>query len=120
MMPNEGGQSIRIWSYFFSRPLIISLKRNSLPGDEVRYIGIRAHDLQPVYDGTYQENLISCLHPELPEGLFEQVVLFRTAEQSDSLLWWKVGKEQWREAFVQKLPEQFYLPPEALMLLTEE
>ncbi len=89
-------------------------------GDEVRYIGIRAHDLQPVYDETYQENLISCLHPELPEGLFEQVVLFRTAEQSDSLLWWKVGKEQWREAFVQKLPEQFYLPPEALMLLTEE
>ena len=89
-------------------------------GDEVRYIGIRAHDLQPVYDGTYQENLVSCLHPELPEGLFEQVVLFRTAEQSDSLLWWKVGKEQWREAFVQKLPDQFYLPPEALMLLTEE
>ena len=32
MMPNEGGQSIRIWSYFFSRPFIISLKRNSLPG----------------------------------------------------------------------------------------
>lgn len=32
MIPNDGGQSISMWSYFSSSPFTISLKRNSLPG----------------------------------------------------------------------------------------
>lgn len=94
--------------------------------DGIRHVGIRAHDLVPLYDLVGKEtsegaqNRIPCRNPELPEGLFEQVVLFQAGSQAESVLWWKVSREQWTGAFQEKIPQAFYLPPEALMLLRED
>ncbi|MDR1029289.1 MAG: ATP-binding cassette domain-containing protein [Treponema sp.] len=86
--------------------------------DAITHVGIRAHDLEPVWEakeqGTY--NHVRMAITRRAEEPFEQVLLFTNGDASrpseHGEIWWKYSKYRFQE-----IPEQLFIPPEALLLL---
>ncbi|MDR3172619.1 MAG: ABC transporter, partial [Treponema sp.] len=89
-----------------------------VPGD-ITHVGIRAHDFLPLNpaEGPLPEkpNRIRIRVRRRSEEPFEEAVLFINAAspQEGEELWWKYSKY----AGPGELPEQLYVPPEAVLLL---
>jgi molybdate transport system ATP-binding protein len=90
--------------------------------DDITHVGIRAHDFLPAslaMDGFFSEkpNQIRIRVRRRSEEPFEEVVLFTNANASSvgegEELWWKYSKYM----NLRELPEQLYVPPEAVLLL---
>jgi molybdate transport system ATP-binding protein len=95
-----------------------------VPGG-ITHAGIRAHDFLPVNpatDGSVPEkpNQIRIRVRCRSEEPFEEAVLFTNADASspgeEKELWWKYSKY----IGLDELPERLYVPPEAVLLLTNE
>ncbi len=90
--------------------------------DDVTHVGIRAHDLVPIYENPKgiggQENVMICRKKRIVEAPFEHyIILENTMTKETSPLWWKVPNQIWKETGEQ-VPGGVLLPPDKLILLT--
>lgn len=82
-------------------------------GDEIRYAGIRAHDIS---DDPGEGNPVKGRIKEVSDNLFEMNVSFST---SGGDLWWKLSKTDYeKKRLGRNTLETLYLPPEKILLLT--
>ena len=80
--------------------------------DELKAVGIRAHEFVPAESGA--PNLILVNVADTNDGPFERNVIFNCGGKSD--LWWKFP----RDAADASIPGTISLPPEKLLLLTAD
>ncbi|MDR3335136.1 MAG: ABC transporter, partial [Treponema sp.] len=85
--------------------------------DDITHVGIRAHDLQAVWEtGPDAYNRVRIAITRHSEEPFEQVLLFTNADartqEERGAIWWKYSKYMFQE-----IPKQLFIPPESLLLL---
>lgn len=92
---------------------------------EVTHVGIRAHDLVPVYripldNNTKKlQNVMFCKKIRMVEAPFEHyIILENTVPKKRELspLWWKVPNQIWEQT-EKKIPEAIHFPREKIILL---
>ena len=95
----------------------IKLKTSVLIEDQIRYVGIRAHSIQPCLLAEENSMLIHC--KGYTEAIFEyEYMLINKASEQKKELYWKVAKQNKANSSNSiKLPEFVRLPKEELMLL---
>lgn len=86
--------------------------------DDIRYIGIRAHNLRPS-SGMDQPNTMKVEIAGFDEGPFEHQVNFYNdkPERKGSILHWIVSKQDWSRLYKEKYPEYISFPTEHIHLL---
>ncbi len=95
----------------------ITLNTDRYVEDDISYVGIRAHNLKPVLD-KQTENVLPVAISGFSEGPFENTIIINHGyDNEDTRLWWIVSKQDWKERYQQKMPEQISLPKEHLLLL---
>ncbi|MFA9465362.1 MAG: sulfate/molybdate ABC transporter ATP-binding protein [Velocimicrobium sp.] len=82
--------------------------------DNIKYIGIRAHDFTPFLEPLSQ-NCFELVHPKKVEGPFEENLIFHAP--SGEKIWWKIERRQSEKN--ENLPNYLYIEPQNIMLLTE-
>lgn len=86
--------------------------------EEVRYIGIRAHDFIPLWKGEprRRENRIPVVVNSVAELPFEKKY-FLQAENKEEDICWFVQRDQWKELEDKGKPEYIEIPEEKILLL---
>jgi len=110
----------------------IILQTGKFVEEDIRYVGIRAHNIKPVRELKIEgqneaplvqayENVIKINMVGFSEGPFENSIIIRNSECSseEGKLWWIVPKQTWKEQLHEQLPSHFSLPKESLLLLRE-
>ena len=97
------------------------MSENRMSWDEVGAIGIRAHYLEPVYQGhqvqkAENDNMLELAEYQVIEDSFEWIVLFRVSDKGDWIQW-KTPKIQEQEL---ELPDRFRIRQENLLFLRKE
>lgn len=91
----------------------VTLKTVEPIGDDIRYVGIRAHDIS---SDSAEGNEVRGSIREINDDLFETNIIFSAGEGD---LWWKMPKSDFEENRGKRENlEVLYLPPEKLLLLT--
>ena len=101
----------------------ICLKTAEEVGEDIRYVGIRAHEFFPATEGV---NIFSCQWKDTLKQPFEWDILMRpkeaeTSESGEELLWWKIDYSQSRILEGKKIGDvlQIGIKPESVLLLRE-
>lgn len=84
--------------------------------ETLRYVGIRAHDLEPLQER--RENCLPCQIASVSEAPFETLYMVQCPNR-EQVVWWKTAKNRMEERRLEFAPEYLYLPPERLLLLEE-
>lgn len=99
----------------------LELTTSEKVGDDIRYVGIRAHDFIPLADSSWEDfvnrpngNLIPTGNPEISEMPFEWYVTLENG------LWWKTEKSLHSNIPVNVVPAYLRVEPEAILLLRGE
>ncbi|MDD3795318.1 MAG: ATP-binding cassette domain-containing protein [Lachnospiraceae bacterium] len=91
--------------------------RTGLPvSDTLRYIGIRAHDIEAA--GQAGANTLPCHISSVTEAPFETIYM-AACQEREQVLWWKQAKNRMGPSAMAQIPEYLYLPPERLLQLEE-
>ena len=121
----EEGQTVlqaAQWDYKFAfTSFPTQMSENKMSWDEVGAIGIRAHYLEPIYQGQQMQmaendNMLELAEYQVIEDSFEWIVLFRVSDKGDWLQW-KTPKLQEQEL---ELPCRFRIRQENLLFLRKE
>ena len=121
----EEGQTVlqaAQWDYKFAfTSFPTQMSENKMSWDEVGAIGIRAHYLEPIYQGQQvqmaeNDNMLELAGYQVIEDSFEWIVLFRVSDKGDWLQW-KTPKLQEQEL---ELPCRFRIRQENLLFLRKE
>lgn len=95
---------------------------------ELTHIGIRAHDFS-ICNGLTGDNILPCKVVKITEAPFEWNVMLQIEDNindsnkkndrsiKESILWWKVGKNQLNSSFHNSQPSYFKIAPEDILLL---
>jgi molybdate transport system ATP-binding protein len=96
----------------------IKLKTSVPIGNQIRYVGIRAHSIQPSLISE-EENSMPIYCKGYTESIFEnEYMLHNKLSAQKKELWWKVAKQnKGSSAKDRTLPDAITLPKEELMLL---
>ena len=90
---------------------------DSKVSEDVKYIGIRAHDFVPVDKdvdmGIIHENVINISVCDITETPFEKTVLFKNSEDPNNSMWMKLSRESG------PVPDSVYIEQKNILLLTE-
>lgn len=78
--------------------------------EEVDHIGIRAHYFRKRSPDD-SKNVIPCKVKRLLEDPFEMTVIL------DHDIWWKIPKREWKEQYMEMLPEELVIPEESILFL---
>ena len=108
--------------HLFASDWNVILRSASPVPDNVRMVGIRAHEFIPE-EKLPEENGFHLTVYDISEGPFE-VSVRMTAEGNDPeddsrLIWWKTESEQWRKKYHETAPEFFRTDPSSVMPLTD-
>lgn len=88
--------------------------------DEIRFVGIRAHNLKQCHDHR-DFNSFPIVLSGFSEGPFENnIMIHNRTGDGDAKLWWIVSKKEWKNSLKEKLPERITLPGEYLLLLRDQ
>ena len=121
----EEGQAVlqaAQWDYKFAfTSFPTQMSENKMSWDEVGAIGIRAHYLEPIYQGQQvqmaeNDNMLELAEYQVIEDSFEWIVLFRVSDKGDWLQW-KTPKLQEQEL---EIPCRFRIRQENLLFLRKE
>ncbi len=100
-----------IFPYHSGAGLGCGLETAEPVGEDIRYVGIRAHDISPNPEEGYK---VTGTVKEINDDLFETNVILSTGRGD---LWWKLSKSAF-EKREKQAPDALYLPPDKLLLLT--
>lgn len=95
----------------------LSLSASRPIPDNAVYIGVRAHDLAPVYrNGADMPNCVRMKVVDESDDVFERNILFRNADggapSEKSVLWWRFSKYLFTDP-----PAYMHIPPDTLLFL---
>lgn len=94
----------------------LELQTAQFIADDIRYVGIRAHDLQP--SGAAEVNSFPIELSSTVAAPFEIVRLVRKQSScSKQDIWWKVSKGNLTDHDSDTLPTHLRMPPQSLLLL---
>lgn len=98
----------------------ISLRTDRQVEDDIRYVGIRAHNIRRAL-GPEEENLLKIGISGIYERPFENIVILYNGEYSpeDGRLWWIMPKQDWMEICREGKPGYISLPKEHILLLKD-
>lgn len=82
---------------------------------EVKFVGIRAHDIR-ISPDLKHENSHICKVQRINESPFEKNIICTSGRGE---LWWKISNAYWRETLQEQAPEYLTLPKDSLMLLED-
>ena len=98
----------------------LHIKTKTPVGDKISHIGVRAHTFVPLF--TKDERAVNVFRISVTDSIaapFEMQVIFKNAEaldlDSQSDLYWECDKNA-----VSSMPEYLCIPPESLLLLTDD
>ena len=91
----------------------IDLEVDSKVEDNVKYIGIRAHDFIPVNKDNNMENVINISICDISETPFERTILFKKLGYQSGSMWMKLSRDN------KEIPESVYVDKRNILLLTE-
>ena len=91
----------------------IDLEVDSKVEDNVKYIGIRAHDFIPVNKDNNMENVINISICDISETPFERTILFKKLGYQSGNMWMKLSRDN------KDIPEAVYVDKMNILLLTE-
>lgn len=96
----------------------IHLKTEEYVKEDIRYVGIRAHDICIGGEKT-GDNCLGVHMAGFSEGPFEDDLIFKIANKTDSnsRIWCKVSKKYWKNTLAPGIPRNIILPKEHIMLL---
>lgn len=105
----------------------MKLKTKCPVGEDIRYVGIRSHDIRIGNEGSIPEQRVdeeeNCFCMELldiVESPFEYKYHMKAAgSEAKESIWWKAYKDLNVEAAPESFPRRMYLPKEKLLLLKE-
>lgn len=80
--------------------------------EDVRYIGIRAHDIRPAAAG--EENSFPLTKYRMVESPFEKNLICQSGQGE---IWWKLSNDRWNTSLNKEFLAYLSLPKEALLLL---
>jgi molybdate transport system ATP-binding protein len=88
---------------------------------DITHVGIRAHDFVPVPPGAENSfNQVRVALATRSESPFEHIVIFKNADapdpRSQQKLWWLYSKYAYHEI----LPERLFIPPAAILPLSNQ
>lgn len=92
----------------------ITLKTSGEIRPEITYVGIRAHEFEPVPEPGDGENRIPVGNAKISEMPFEWYITLENG------LWWKREKKLYGRAEISGLPQFLYVKPESILLLEGE
>lgn len=95
----------------------LTLQTERRVSDRVKYVGIRAHDLEPG-EQERETNCLPCRIGAVTEAPFETVYLVNCPDR-EAQVWWKVPKNRLDSEGPAGMPAYLYLPPKRLLLLEE-
>ena len=82
----------------------------------LKYVGIRAHDFIPVMKKEGQTNCLAVKNAEIIDSPFEENLIF--SAPSGKSIWWKIGQKNTRERLsAAEVPSFLRVEPERVMLL---
>jgi molybdate transport system ATP-binding protein len=84
--------------------------------EEIRFIGIRAHDFVPVW-GEREENCIPCRIKSIAEQPFETQYFIQGADTTEEEICWFLQRDRWKEMEEKGSPNWLKLPEEKVLLL---
>lgn len=90
----------------------VVLQTREVITDQIKYVGIRAHDIRRASD-LQTINSLACKVLRINETPFETNIICSCGKEE---LWWKISKSYWNTLGEQQ-PSYLSLPQEALMLL---
>lgn len=87
--------------------------------DDVKAIGIRAHDFLPVWDkeGLDRENVLPFYLSGTSQLPFEWKYFFKTHEDQEETICWFVQRPQWEELQEKGMPAGLEIPKNKILLL---
>jgi molybdate transport system ATP-binding protein len=96
----------------------LDLHTDSKVSEDVRYVGIRAHDIRTDQEGS-AENRIRVSLLEVSEGPHEYKLLLTNSsdEEHRGSFWWIVSKQEWNREWSNSQSKLIHLPKERILLL---
>ena len=96
----------------------IKLKTSCPVAENIRYVGIRSHDIRVAYINNENSFLMELL--DVVESPFEYKYHMKAAgSNATEAIWWKAYKDLNTEATPESFPRKMQLPKEKLLLLAE-
>lgn len=94
----------------------ISLQMTRTVPKDIRYIGVRAHDFEPIW-GEHEENSISVKVRSVAELQFEKKYFLQGAREEAEEIFWYVQRGQWEVLDQKGVPDYLRIPEEKVLLL---
>ena len=94
----------------------ISIEMNRKVAEEIRYIGVRAHEFVPVW-GEKEENCIPVKVRSAAELQFERKYFLKGARENAEEICWFVQRGQWEILDQKGMPDYLKIPEEKVLLL---
>lgn len=95
------------------------LRTEQKVSDNVRYVGIRAHDIMPVISAQ-EDNSVSVTIINISESSHECHLLLQGKEWGNARFCWMLSCKEWIRVYKEKVPGYICLPKEQLILLSED
>jgi molybdate transport system ATP-binding protein len=97
----------------------ISLRTEQLIADNIRYVGIRAHDILPLILAR-EENCVPVALFGISESTHECHLYLQGKEWGNASFICAISQKDWIREYQEKVPEFLCLPKDQLLLLTED
>jgi molybdate transport system ATP-binding protein len=97
----------------------ISLRTEQLIADNIRYVGIRAHDILPLILAR-EENCVPVSLFGISESTHECHLYLQGKEWGNASFICAISQKDWIREYQEKVPEFLCLPKDQLLLLTED
>jgi molybdate transport system ATP-binding protein len=96
----------------------VTLKTEQFVNEDIKYVGIRAHDVKSSEDDRMDNNF-AVNFAGMSEGPFEINLMFINSMESrdNATILWKVSKSDWENKMNRRIPHYISLPKEHLILL---
>lgn len=85
--------------------------------DDIRYVGIRAHDFIPAGEHEAENQAFPITVCEVTEAPFEWIILFKCSKEDRSPMWMKIPKNIGDTMRQEQVPKYMKVPPEKILLL---
>lgn len=96
----------------------VRLKTDKMVEEEVKFVGIRAHDIR-ISESELTDNTLEVDFVGYTEEPFENTLSFRNVKKGhkENVIRWKISKDEWNNSIQENIPRYITLTAEHIILL---